>query len=63
LYISTTTYHIEEKREIVAAGRPKINIPGNDSFLLPKTIPVAGKPVVGRMPEKFAVRVNDIQSS
>jgi ligand-binding sensor domain-containing protein len=43
-------------RQIVVANKLKVNTPGTDTFLSPKTIPVAEKPVVGRMPEKFAVR-------
>ena len=48
--------HIARAAQNSIAGKPKVNTPGTDTFLLPKTIPVVEKPFVAPTPEKFAVR-------
>ena len=35
---------------IILAGNPRINTPGQDTFLIPKTVPAIDKPFIGGMP-------------
>ncbi|HEX7904293.1 MAG TPA: two-component regulator propeller domain-containing protein [Chitinophagaceae bacterium] len=48
---ANTNIHIAGKPKIVPAGIPKVCIPGQDSFLLPQSIPAIDSPFTAGMPE------------
>jgi ligand-binding sensor domain-containing protein/serine phosphatase RsbU (regulator of sigma subunit) len=48
---TNTNVHIAGEPKNVLAGMPKICTPGQDTFLLPKTVPALSKPLTAGIPE------------
>jgi ligand-binding sensor domain-containing protein/signal transduction histidine kinase len=48
---TTTNIHPEVKPKVVTAGIPSIYTPGQDTFLLPKTLPAIDSPFIAGIPE------------
>jgi len=49
--LTNTNIHLAGKPKIILAGTPRICTPGQDTFLLPKTVPAIDSPFVAGIPE------------
>jgi hypothetical protein len=51
-----TNRHPTGNPKMVTAGRPKPIVPGTDTFLAPRKIPVVCQPIIGELPETYVAK-------